>query len=662
MKKVVIFLFIGWIGSISLVAQDSRDSEDIIEGLFKLQDDLTYEEFYESITPYLSNPLDLNKAEYEDLEKLLILTPIQINNFLGYRFKAGKIISLYELQVIEGFDLTAILHLLPFVTIRNEDSYRNLWNRIQHNKNIYLLTKFDPAIHSTTSNKDQYLGDGNRIILRYRNYQTNDFSFGVTMKKDAGEPIKFNLKKEYFLFDETSFHAAVYNQKRIKTILLGDYQLQFGQGLVLGGGMYLGKGAETILTAKKMGSGIRPHTSTSEYGYFRGVAFAYSYDKIHHTIFFSHQGIDGRVDSTNNTFTKITTGYHRSDQELLNRKNRMENVIGSYLSLNPSHNSQFGLTIVNTSYDKTLSHSSTLYNRFAFSGATNFTAGLDFNFSLKNFILFGEGALSKNGGYGLVTGFLSSISSKLETAVVVRNYQKNFHSLYGNAFRENTSTINESGVYLGLKYKVNSKIVGSFYYDRFKFPWLKYQVDAPSQGYEYFTRITYTPSKNSLIYFQYRLENKEQNADSTTSWTALVLPRIKKNYLLTFETQTGKLKLRSRVQYSSTGTISTTSGLAMIQDIEFTCTRILVAARFSVFDTDFDNRQYVYERNMTYSFSIPFYYGQGYRWYVLTKLKFQKYMDLWLRIASTKRKTNTDDLFSSFTNGYEISGMIMFKL
>jgi len=662
MRKLVLLIILGLTNLVSSQAQDSRDSEDMIEGLFKLQDDITYEEFYESITPYLANPLDLNKAEYDDFEKLMVLTPIQINNFLTYRAKAGKLISIYELQAVEGFDLTTIQHILPFVTIKSQDSFGMIWKRILQNKNYYLMTKFDPAFANLLKSNDRYEGDGNRIILRYRNYQINDFSFGFTMKKDAGEPLQWNLNKHYYLFDQTSFHAAVYNQKWIKAILVGDYQLQFGQGLVLGGGINLGKGAETILTAKRMGNGIRPHTATSEYGYFRGIAFAYSYRKFTHTLFFSHQKIDGHLDSLSNTFTKILTGYHRTNQELLNRKNRMEDVIGSHLNFNATPHSQIGFTFVNTWFDKTLTHTPTLYNRFAFIGRNNFTAGLDLNFSVRNFNFFGEGAYSKSGGYGIVLGCLTSLTSKLEASLVIRNYQKNFHSFYANGFRENTNTINENGAYIGLKYKFNSKILLSVYYDRFKFPWLKYQVDAPSQGYEYFARLTYSPTKSSLIYLQYRLENKEQNVDSFPSYTALVLPQLKKNYLITFETKAGKLKVRSRVQYSTYGSVSTSNGFAIIQDLEYSLPRFMFASRFTVFDTDFNNRQYVYERNMTYSFSIPFYYGQGYRWYILSKFNLNKHMELWFRIANTKRKTSADDLFSNFTTGYELSGMVMLKL
>src|SRR6478752_920360 len=120
--KVFLFLFVGLFYALSLKSQDQSHTEDRIQDLFKLEDNVTYEEFYENISSYVNDPLDINNASYENLAQLMILTPMQINHLLNYRSKAGKMISLYELQVIEGFDMNTIQLLLPLITIKNNES------------------------------------------------------------------------------------------------------------------------------------------------------------------------------------------------------------------------------------------------------------------------------------------------------------------------------------------------------------------------------------------------------------------------------------------------------------------------------------------------------------------------------------------------------------
>ena len=69
---------------------------------------------------YLKNhPINLNKAKREDLEELQLLSDIQINNFIKHRTKNGNLINIYELQSVDGFDLSSIKKILPFVYVND---------------------------------------------------------------------------------------------------------------------------------------------------------------------------------------------------------------------------------------------------------------------------------------------------------------------------------------------------------------------------------------------------------------------------------------------------------------------------------------------------------------------------------------------------------------
>ena len=63
----------------------------------------------------LRHPVQLNEADASELRQLSILTEVQIHSFLQYRRLAGKLLHLYELQAVPGWDLSTIRQLLPYV-------------------------------------------------------------------------------------------------------------------------------------------------------------------------------------------------------------------------------------------------------------------------------------------------------------------------------------------------------------------------------------------------------------------------------------------------------------------------------------------------------------------------------------------------------------------
>lgn len=114
------------------------------------------------------------------------------------------------------------------------------------------------------------------MYARFRLNRPHEFSFGLTLEKDAGERLVWSPHTNQYDADFWSFHAMLYNQGKFEKIVVGDFQLQYGQSLVFGSGFSIGKGAETITTIRRNNTGLRPYTSVLETGFFRGAAFTYS--------------------------------------------------------------------------------------------------------------------------------------------------------------------------------------------------------------------------------------------------------------------------------------------------------------------------------------------------------------------------------------------------
>lgn len=66
---------------------------------------------------------------------------------------------------------------------------------------------------------------------------------------------------------------------KIRALAIGDYQVQFGQGLVAWNGISLGKSTE-VHQIYRRGLGLRPYSSAGESGFNRGVAIALGKDNL----------------------------------------------------------------------------------------------------------------------------------------------------------------------------------------------------------------------------------------------------------------------------------------------------------------------------------------------------------------------------------------------
>ncbi|MDQ3393748.1 MAG: helix-hairpin-helix domain-containing protein [Bacteroidota bacterium] len=631
-----------------------------LEELFAVPDeDLNYEELYESFFLLYQNPLNLNKITKNELQSLFILSEAQISSFFSYMEENGTLISIYELQAIPGFDLPIIYKLMPFVTIRDpglQYDPKPLLQRILNEKNNMLIVRYDRTLeekrgyniadtNEAGTARSRYLGGPHKIYSRFRVSHSKDFSLGFTMEKDAGERFYFDRANKAYGMDFYSFHFLVQQKGRLKSLALGDFQLQIGQSLLLGAGFVVGKGSETVNTVRRSTLGIRPYTSVVESGFFRGAAATYEMGKFFITSFYSNKQQDGNVQQLDSLVEQqelqassiYVSGLHRTPREIATKNQINEQVTGGNVQYRSSDRKfEAGATIIATQYDVRLQRPSRNYNQFEFQGNSNYNYGLNYSYNWQNFNFFGEGAVSKSGGKGFISGFVSSLTPKVEVSMLMRHFDRNFHSFYGRAFGENTRNINERGAYMGIKIFPFPKVAFTAFYDQFYFPWLKFRIDAPSDGYEYLMRLNYSPSKKILLYLQFREKSRGINVAGIN--LNEVHQGARRNFIVNLDyTATPIFHFRSRLQASTYSLKNTTtSGLAMVQDVNIHYKKFTISSRVALFDTDdFQNRQYVYEKDVLYAFSIPAYNGLGTRTYIMVQYKANSHLQVWCRYSRT---------------------------
>lgn len=651
--KWMLWLWCCAIGILAFPQQSTLDLEQFAERLFQMQEeDLSYEDIYESLLLNYSNPLNLNKVTQEELASLYILSPLQLNNFFTYRDQFGDFLSVNELQAIPSFDVDVIRMLQPFITLEESaSSNQPFLNRLINEENNYLLLRYSRRLekvkgYTPPSNNSisRYKGSPDKLYGRFRTSRKNDFSLGFTFEKDAGEPLTFENSPPGF--DFYSYHLLLENKFGLDDIILGDFQLQVGQGIVFGAGFNAGKGAETVNTTKRSTLGIRPYTSVLESGFFRGVGMSKSIKNFHFMLFYSQAKQDGTIqnDTTYSDFEAYIhsiqqTGLHRTSNEILGKNRVAERAIGGYFQFQPNRKLLIALAGLTSNYSTPIQRKPSNYNQFEFEGNQNEVISIFGNYTWQNIAFFGEMARSRSGGTGMVSGVMASLSKNLDFSLVLRNYERDFHSFYGNAFSENSRIINEKGVYWGLGYKISRHHQFNLYYDYFQFPWLKFRTETPSVGNEWLIRYTYTPNKALTLYTQVRQQAKQVTVAKEN--LRVLADQIKYNYFLHIDYKmNAAFALKMKIQTSTLQEADTYSnGFAIVQDVNFQTWKLKVATRMALFETDnFANAQYIYENDVLYSFSIPAYYGTGIRNYVMIRFDPMRKLSVWLRYSRFQYK------------------------
>ena len=674
-RTLSVLVLAGWLAAVPAFSQyqpAARRSADAInqsiQDLFPVQTEgIDYEAVFDALTQLYANPLDLNLATRDELSATYLLTERQLSSLATYRADFGDLLSIYELQAVPDFDEPTIRRVLPFVTVSTN---ARLFGALPIPTDNYLIVRYEGNVEQQKGFSDatpdkkgnlptRYVGSPGQWYARYRYSRPHAFSLGLTMEKDPGEVLAWQPGKRHYVVDYVSVHAQVQNRGHWRNILLGDYQMQIGQGLVLSAGFVLGKSAETVQTVRRPTVGARPYTSLTEYGYFRGATATYAlHPNIDVTLLASRVRRDantvaGTVSEGIVATSLQTSGLHRTLSEIGDQGSVRETNLGAHVLYHDRQQLQVGLTVLRTTFDAYYRKRNLPYNRYEFTGDQNVVAGLHGGYVWRNWNFFGEMARSSGsrthpGGIGAVVGALGSLTKKVDIAVTLRHYDRNFHSFYANAFSEGSRNSNETGAYLGLKYTVYRKVTLGGFVDVYRFPWWKYLVDAPSAGFDYLLQARYTPDRKTAFYAVYHEEHKEKNLPG--SKTKEVVGTTRRTVALNADyVPVRGLSMRSRVQWGGFAYRgrSVSRGFVLVQDVTLDIRRLSLSGRVALFGTDdYDSRQYVYERDVLYAFSFPAYFNRGVRHYVLAQYSLNRHLDVWVRWARTDY-TNVNTVGSS---------------
>lgn len=606
--------------------------QDIYEDLVEQGQEVDFEELSQQLADLSEHPLNLNTATADDLHLLPFLTDQQIDAILLLVYQQ-PLHNLYELQLIDCLPDYQIRNLLPFVTAEPVDQqepvyWREMWHYARHD----LLLRLDARnIENTRTAKTNNNGnDPMYAYLKYNFNYRNRVQWGISMERDPGEPF-YSPHKTYGA-DFYGGYLQLQNFGHLKRFVAGDFRASFGQGLVINTNMRYGGKLAMLQNGGFTREGLQRKTSTAEYNFLRGAGATISVGKFDLTAFYSARKIDANVDTAENTFPSIQkTGYHRTVNEINNKRSEWQQIIGFNGTLRLA-SARIGITVTEQIFTDTLIPKTTYYNHNYFRGKRQFAAGLNYQWHLRRVMLFGEVATAQNNTWGVanITGLRYSPINGIAFTALYRYYSPHFDNLLANAFGETSRQNDENGLMLGTDITAVQHWRFSIYGDAFHFHGPKYGIrDSLTWGGDALLQAEYLPSKYMNMQWKTRAKIKggEQKYELRYNLNAAV-----GNWLF-------KTVLNGNVVLTKEKTgVKPHLGGVISQQVEYHFSRvpIVIQARGEAFYTaNYDNRLYLYENDVLYAFSIPMLYGQGGRWFLNFRYKINEHLSLYLKTAQT---------------------------
>ena len=581
---------------------------------------------WDDLLEELSQPINLNTATKEQLERLPFLSAQQIENILAYIYVHGQMQTVYELQLVEDMDIRTIQLLLPFVevsTTPQDKHFPQVKNIAKWGKHE-VLGRLDIPFYRRKGYEQNYLGTPEYHSLRYQFGYGDYLQLGFMAEKDAGEPL---FRKHNPLgYDHYGFFVLLRNLGRVKTLALGDYKLAFGQGLTLASGFRLGKGY-SLATAETRATGIRKHASFDEIGYFRGVATTIGIVKgLDLSAFYSYRKMDGII--KNNQLTSITTtGLHRTQTEAERRGAFSMQVAGGHLTYRQNR-FDVGLTGLWYGFSQEYMPRLSGYAAYNLYGRNFYNVGLDYQLRLRRLNIAGEVAKGKQ-GWAMLNRLIYQPSLNYKLMLVHRYYSHDYWAYFANAFNDGGSVQNENGWYVAAEATpiAHFRFFGSV--DLFSHPYDKYRISKPSKGFEGRLRVEWLPTSHLSMSINYRYKQKERDVAGSKGELTLPTYHHQTRYRLSY--QTNKLLLRTTADFNIFTQQQRSMGWQVTQLAGYEWWNIKLHVQGTYFHTDdYDSRVYGYERGLLYSFYSPSFSGEGIRYSVHMRLDWGK---TWMMIA-----------------------------
>jgi hypothetical protein len=595
----VFILLSGLFFSFLSAQSDSLSVEEIVEIYSGETESGEISTISDDVISILENPIDINSATAYELKQIPLLNGQQIMKIIAFRDSINGYKNLDELNNISELNSADIKSISVFLSITPEvevtDKSGNS-ERIKVNIRNRIISDYYSGFENPYS--DNYK-TYHRIKLNY----DDNITFNSLIEKDQGE----NRYADFL-----SYSLRISNFLTESQIILGDYTVQFGQGLALWSAYASLKSTEAITGVNRIDKNSSPYTSTDEFGFLRGAAGTFKIGICSLSMYYSKKRIDATLDDNGNILTFRTDGYHRTKNDEEYRNNLKEQFIGVRTDIQATKNIYLSILSGHIELDRSFSESS---NYFFVPPKSSFYS-VAYNYQSNKFNLSGETSGSQ-GNIATINHLTVYAGNKVRLLTSFRNYEQDYFCYFSNPFGESSSVFkSERGFYTGIKINTGYGIINS-YYDFFRIKRKYYDV-FPFNGNEFMINYKVSLSRGLWTKLVYKNKNKELSQidglliDKSNKFRIDLQYSVSKNLVLS-----NRYEMKKVYQTPEKGEL-------FYQDVKYTLQNNLnLNLRFIIFGTDsYSTAIYEYENDLPGVFYNPPMFGEGLKWYINAVYKF----------------------------------------
>ncbi len=580
-----------------------------------------------------ARPLDVNRATVADLLQLPWLTPVTAARIVAFRRLRGRIQSLDELLELPGIDEDLLATIAPYLVVV-PPMPAPWWGEAR----LRVSGRLERSRGMETG---VYPGSPLKLYTRVKWGLGEYIISGGLLEKDPGERR---------LDDYTSLFAAASLPQRATNVVVGHYQAEAGQGLVLWSPYAHAKSSETTVAPMRKARGIRPYTSATEYEGLRGLAAETRLWRLDVTALASDMALDANLDEEGAVTSFYETGLHRTASEQAKRHAVREKLIGGRVAYAGGQVFRGGVTFYASHFDRSVQPPDSLRRRFAFRGKRNQVAGADLTLNLASVLFFGEVARSFSGGIAALGGMLVELP-RFKLIAHFRHFDPDFCNRLARPFASSTGVANnEQGFYLGAQWRPRPGTRLAFYYDTSKRPWRTYTFPVPASAEDGLVQVEHRLLRGVVGLCRLRWVRSPELASAIDAFSreiAVVAVENRLNARVQVKLDASpNFSLRTRVERSrvvvqpqglTTWPATKSDGLLLAQDVVLRVARRLHAQTgFVQFDTEgYDARIYMFEADLPGVLSNRAFAGRGTHFYLLVQAQLARRVWLGAKLSST---------------------------
>ena len=607
---VLLFMWMSW----TVQAQSGHEWEAYLNDVMTAEDasSVTWEDTYDLLCELEQQPLDINQATREQLEQLPFLSAQQVEEMVEYLYRYGPMKSLAELRMIRSLD-DSRRRLLTYFIIIGDRSQETGDSRLTARVLNELMATGRIPFYERKGDAGAYQGYSYRHWLRYQLTYGDQLKAGIVGAQDAGEP--FFAGKNRLGYDYYSFYLQLNHWHRLETLILGNYRVSMGMGLILNNSFGLGK----VSMLQNMGrptSTVRAHSSRSSDGYLQGAAATVNITKgLTATGFVSYRAMDATLNKDGTAATILTSGYHRTETELEKKNNLKNTTFGGNVRYQ-ANGYHAGLNVVATHLNRELKpNTSALYRQYYAQSYDFLNISADYGYVHHRFSVNGETALNREGALATINSVSLQLGSEWSLMALYRFYSYRYTSLYANSYSDGGSVQNESGIYIGATWQPSPSWKLMAYTDYAYFPWAKYQISQSSHSWDQLLQVSYSKKRWSFG-GRYRLRIRQKDNDDKTA----LVTRTEHRGRLSAE-YSSVWSSRTQVDFGFISFNAPEAGLMVSETLGFTHRWLRLNGGLGWFHTDsYDSRVCLYELGPLYTYSFSQFSGEGIRYWLMARV------------------------------------------